>query len=311
MPGAEVGLFTNFQRIGGGKTDERGHWTGRVPAEMKGWAINAVKSGVGFDYAVSERARGSLLKPLPLPDEVRLTLEGACALRVKTVNRNGKPVAGVKLGPWFIQKPGHEADSNPAPTSDFWPVSGADGIAVIDWMPKKFVGSVGINIHSDDFFTADHATWIAADMPIEELTLVLDPKEKLGGRVTLSDGKPAEGVLVAVSGNGAGNNAFRGGTRTGADGRYSLRVNSEQAYIITATKEGLAAPYRANVVVRRGSRSKVSTWYSVPRRSCAAGSMSARTIVLFRVPTSPWSSTRGRSPRSSAARTTIPITTCR
>ena len=57
------------------------------------------------------------------------------ALRVKTVDRNGKPVAGVKLGPWYIHKPGHEADSNPAPTFDSWPVSGADGIAVIDWMP--------------------------------------------------------------------------------------------------------------------------------------------------------------------------------
>ena len=43
-----------------------------------------------------------------------------------------------------------------------------------------------------------------------------------------------------------------GGARTGADGRYSLRVNSEQAYIVTATKEGLAAPYRADVVVRAG-----------------------------------------------------------
>ena len=222
MAGAEVGVFSGFQRVGGGKTDEQGHWTGRVPGELPGWAINALKGGVGFDYATSERARGSLAKPLPLPDEVRLTLDGTRNFRVKTVDRDGKPVSGVKLGPWFIHKPGHEADSNPAPTIDSWPVSGPDGIAVIGWIPLKYEGSIGINIDSDDFSTADNATWVAAGKPVDALTLVVDPKKKLSGRVTLRDGKPAPGVLVTVSGNGAGDNAFRGAARTGADGRYSL-----------------------------------------------------------------------------------------
>ena len=63
VAGAEVGVFSGFQRVGGGKTDEQGRWTGRVLVELPGWAINALKGGVGFDYAVSERARGSLVKP--------------------------------------------------------------------------------------------------------------------------------------------------------------------------------------------------------------------------------------------------------
>jgi protocatechuate 3,4-dioxygenase beta subunit/thiol-disulfide isomerase/thioredoxin len=252
VPGAEVGVFSSFRRVAGGRSNAQGRWTGRVPSDLAGWGVNVLKGGVGFDYAVGERARGSLEQPRPLPDELAFTLDGARSLRVKTVDQDGKPIAGVKVGPWFIHKPGREEDSNPAPTVDSWPSSGPDGSAVIDWLPRDFVGMIGISVSSDDFYPPNHATWIAADKPVTELKLTLYPLERLSGRVTRADGRPAEGVLVVVEGNGAGDAVFHGAVRTGADGRYSLKVNSEQAYIITASKDDQAAAYRAGLVVRAG-----------------------------------------------------------
>ena len=84
------------------------------------------------------------------------------------------------------------------------------------------------------------------------MTITYFPFEQLSGRVTTADGRPAAEVALTVQGQGAGNNAFRGETRTDADGRYALRVYSEQAYIITASKDDMVAPYKSGVVVRAG-----------------------------------------------------------
>jgi hypothetical protein len=78
------------------------------------------------------------------------------------------------------------------------------------------------------------------------------PRERLSGRVTHVDGRPAAGILVSASGRGSGDRAYAGSARTDADGRYQMRVYSEQGYVIAVTDDRWAAPYRAGVVVRAG-----------------------------------------------------------
>jgi hypothetical protein len=78
------------------------------------------------------------------------------------------------------------------------------------------------------------------------------PMERLSGRVIHVDGRPAAGILVSANGQGSGDRAYAGSARTDADGRYQMRVYSDQSYVIAVTDDRWAAPYRAGVVVRAG-----------------------------------------------------------
>lgn len=249
---AEVYFLAGYKVSAEGRTDAEGHWSARVPADAKEWGIVARKVQVGFDYAVPTPRPGSRDEMQPLPGQVELTLDGARTLRIKTVDRHGKPVAGVKVGPWYVRKPGREREINFSGLHERWPQTDKNGLAVIDWLPQRFERAIPILSSSDDYFVLDRQTDLEADKPVEELTISLLPKEKLSGRVTHSDGRPAEGIVIAAEGHGAGFNEFRGSTKTDTDGRYVLKVHSEHAYIVAVQDKCWAAPYRSSIVVRAG-----------------------------------------------------------
>jgi len=251
VAGAEVHFLANLQQIVAGRTDAGGRWTEKVPADAKAWGVYALKSQVGFDYALAERARGSTVPLLPLPERLTLTLEGARPpLRVKTVDRENKPFPGVEVGPWLVKKPGHESEMNGI---NSFVKSNENGVATLDWLPASAEGQLSIISPFSSFcYPPDHATWFPANKPIEEVTITYFPFEQLSGRVTTADGRPAADVVLTIEGQGAGDNRFRGHTRTGTDGHYALRVYSEAAYIITASKDDMVAPYKSGVVVRAG-----------------------------------------------------------
>ncbi len=253
IAGAETHVLFNFGQVASGQTDAAGQWSADVPADLAtAWRVYALKSKVGFDYAQAERARGSAEPPLALPDRLTLTLDVARPpLRIKTVDQEGKPLAGVEVGPWLIQKPGHDGQMNGI--SAAFPRTDAAGVATIDWLPARVEGKLSIVSYSPKgYYAPDHATWIDADPPVDEVVLTLLPLERLSGRVTTGERRPAAGATVRVEGQGAVQNGYRGETRTDANGRFQLNVHSEQAYILTASKDDLAAPYRSGVVVRTG-----------------------------------------------------------
>lgn len=252
VAGAEVFLLASFHKVASGTTDASGLWTATVPADLPAWGVYALKPKVGFDYARAERARGSTEPPLPLPEKLTLTLDGARPpLRVRAVDPHGKPISGIEVGPWLIQKPGHESQMNGM--RDAFRKTDASGFVTLDWLPARHEGKFSItSLGSSSHYAPEHAAWVDADRPVDEVTLSFYPLEVLSGRVVTGDGRPAAGATVQAQGQGSGSNAFRGEVRTEADGRFRFLAYSEQAYILTATRGDLAAPYRADVVVRAG-----------------------------------------------------------
>ena len=94
---AAIAFLTERHPVANGQTDGDGRWTVRVPVDSKLWLLFARKANVGFDYAVAgEPGNGEAL--MPLPDQVNLTLDGAKTTRVKAVDGDGKPIAGVNIG---------------------------------------------------------------------------------------------------------------------------------------------------------------------------------------------------------------------
>ncbi|WP_165234934.1 carboxypeptidase regulatory-like domain-containing protein [Aquisphaera insulae] len=251
VPQAEIHVQAGYEGILSGRSDEAGRWTVDVPADLTRWGVYALKSKVGFDYAQARRARNSAEALRPLPDRLTLTLDGARPpLRFRAVDRDGKPIAGILAGPWYFTKPDHEAEINGL--TDVFRTTDADGVAVFDWLPAKVHGRLNISVHSMDFFTPDHFVPVPEDAAGDTITATFLPFERLSGRVTTADGRPAAGAIVRLKGQGSGLNGFQGETRTGDDGRYAIRVHTEEAYVLTASRDDLAAPYRFGVVVRPG-----------------------------------------------------------
>ena len=251
VEGADIHFEVSMRQFLEGKTDAEGLWKAMVPSDAKTWSIYALKSKIGFDYATAERARGAIQPLNPLPDRLTLTLDGVRSpLTVKTVDRGGKPLAGVKVRPWLIKKPGSESELNGL--MDASVTSDEKGLASLDWLPARFERALGILATLDNYQPSDHAAWVTLDKPVNELTITLIRSERLSGKVTTPDGRPAADVSLQVLGQGAGNNSFHGVARTDAEGRYSLKVYSEQAYLLTAEKGDMAAPVKSDVVVREG-----------------------------------------------------------
>ena len=247
---APVQFLADMRVIAQGKTDAEGRFTCRAPADLKSWALYAYKSKVGFDYATSDRGRGSLTMPHPLPERVTLKLDGARTVRFKAIDNGGKPLSGVRIGPWTIHKPAAEADINLSGTMATWPATDESGSVAIDWLPERFEQSLSFINRVEGYYSTNHSVYMLADKPVEELIFNLLPLVKLSGRVTHADGRPAAGAQVAVRGQGTSHSAFHGGTKTDAEGRYELQVYSEQAYLVMASLAPLVSPVRDGILVR-------------------------------------------------------------
>ena len=110
-----------------GITGPNGSATLRIPEDGHARWVIAHKGGVGFDYF--ENYQTSNARDLePLPADLTLTLDGATTVRVKAVDTQGRPVAGVEFTPWLIRKASKIDRANMAGglthPGDHWPRRG-------------------------------------------------------------------------------------------------------------------------------------------------------------------------------------------
>lgn len=251
VPGAHVEFLHGYSGFAKGETDNEGRFACRVPADVKDWSVYARKSKVGFDYATSSRGIGNLAQPNPLPPELKFKLDGARTATVKALDAAGKPQAAIAIGPWVIRKTSYETDINLSGAAKPWPVTDDKGEVTIDWLPAKYRQISLIN-RADGHYSLDHSVFLSSDRPETALVFEFLPLEKLSGRVTTADGRPAAGVLVHAAGSGANANGCRRAARTDAEGRYQLEVHSEQEYMVRAGQGDWASPIQSDIVVRAG-----------------------------------------------------------
>jgi protocatechuate 3,4-dioxygenase beta subunit len=184
------------------------------------------------DVAPAKKSVESKEKAERMPSQFRLTLDGARTVRIKTLDQDGKPVAGVRVGVSLLQIPGRADRINLSSLMELWPATTIDG-AVFDWLPDRFINAISFITYSDDFYAIIDLPGLKGPEIAQELTRTMAPRERLSGRVTQPDGRPAAGVLIEAAGDGPEKfgRRYRGVTRTDADGRYVLKVYT--AYAIT------------------------------------------------------------------------------
>jgi RNA polymerase sigma factor (sigma-70 family) len=237
-------LSTSFSGITGGD----GKTLLQYPAEARAALVIAYKGGVGFDYVSTLIARHEQDRK-PLPDAVSLKLNGARTVRVQALDRAKRPVQGVSIYPWYVEKPGMLEDANLSGCEPLYAKTDAQGVAVFDWLPVQFVNAISFLSLSPDYSYTEQVS-IKLGSPVAELTTTLLRKTKISGRATWPDGRAAAGILIEASGAGSAVHNGHRRARTRADGGYEMIVNSEEAYIVTVVDERWAAPSHVRVVVR-------------------------------------------------------------
>jgi RNA polymerase sigma factor (sigma-70 family) len=232
-----------------GETRADGTITLRSPADAEIDCVFAFKPGLGFDYFSTALAKHKPERK-PLPDEVALQLVSARTVRIKAVDSDNKPVAGVAIHPWYIQLNGKLDHANMG--GDVHAVNtDSSGVAAFDWIPADFDDAIAFFAYSPTYSHAERVT-LEKKMPATELTMHLLRKAKLSGKVVGLDGKPAAGIVVEANGAGSGYQYGNGKALTRPDGSYEMTVNGEVAYIVTVVDNRWASASHTGIAVREG-----------------------------------------------------------
>ena len=266
VEGAKVVAIGGFQVLAEGATGPDGLARLTLPdgPDVKVEWLIALKSGRGLDYAefgkIDERGNSQGgVKPSEVPATVALTLDGARTAKIRAVDEEGNPLAGVRFGPWLIQKEGRRGQLNLGAYRAFGASTGADGVATFDYLPptKRLLQ-----------FWPQAEGFALRRVIVEEdatdpVTTTLTRTETIRGRVTFPDGSPAPGIMIRAIGTGVGQSSIdqgQGSARTAADGSYEIVANPGEGYAVSVVADdGSApgaddwtAPARLDVHVRRG-----------------------------------------------------------
>ncbi len=193
----------------------------------------------------------------PLPDQLTLTLDGAQTVRVKAVDQDGKPIAGVNVGISSMHKANHEWFNNWfSVNAGIWPATDKDGIAVLDWLPERLGRGMAVAGHAEGIYPLAPA-WMPADRPLlirrrsrssrsrrsraALPTPTADPRRVSGFRYPARDRPMAAGEITGTAQPSPMPAAVT-----------SCRRCSEQVYVVAVNGKEWAAPYRAGLVVHAG-----------------------------------------------------------
>ncbi len=244
--GATVKAIAEFCVVATGSTDEKGQATLKIPADAEVEWIYGYQDNHGFDYYENYAAFPSRER-LSLPDNVTLTLDGNQRAKVRIVDSDEKPVAGVVVVPWTIMIKGKLSYINLAGV-DF-PMTDEAGLAEFPWMPASLEGRVS--------FLIRHPRYHCPKLPIFESEGVEPTAHVLRvvairGKVTFADGSPAAGVHLQGEGRGDTNMYFRDHTVTRQDGTYEFSAFPDQSTIIAVTDKFYAAKSHMDIRLKEG-----------------------------------------------------------
>ena len=206
-----------------GLTNQDGKVVLRLPArgrlrEMVAWHPKLGVNGVlDVNYALPlDRTRLSLLAPGPH--------------RIRVVDPDGNPIAGLEFGvsfrtedsDWIVA---HQIEAAHVRTD-------ADGVAIVPWAPREKLKYVGVELIGTDWKIDE--TELARIT--EGVTTVHARRERtVEGRLVMPEGANAEGLLITGFGFGPGTTGDTPYARARRDGTFTLRVPSDHAYVLGIT----------------------------------------------------------------------------
>lgn len=261
---------TWYDTLGEAKTDAEGKTTLLIPADAPLASIVAMKAGVGLDYFLYQNLLAET------PDRHRLArdhagpvafvLNGTRRITINVVDDVGRPLAGVPVFPWYIQKPNKGNDRRPngnlfdggtlhvSSIEAFHVTSNTQGQAFFDFLPADGEG-MSFQASAADRWRLDLAH-VDAGSNDAETTLTLFRTLRIDGQVHFADGQPAAGTAISVRQEALDDGRDTGprgnhGYVTFADeqGRFRLAVFPDHFLMLVASSKQWAAPLTTCVVL--------------------------------------------------------------
>ncbi len=253
VPGAVVGVVCAQRGLDHVRSDSQGKASLLVPADAPLHRVYAFQSGLGLDYLSFPGKDRALTGDLPqAPDLSRplvLKLDGAKTVRLRLVDPEDRPLAGISVFPWYFSKPKWRDDLNLSGLFQFRAKTDAKGLVAFDWIPAWYAQPLTLWHESRDRWVPARITYDPAKQQ-GEMTVRLLRTVPVRGKVRFADGRPAEGIGVEGRGAGYEMDGFHGMTLTDKQGQFEFRVNPDQLYLFALSDPRWAAPPRTGIVVR-------------------------------------------------------------
>ncbi|HLN30290.1 MAG TPA: sigma-70 family RNA polymerase sigma factor [Gemmataceae bacterium] len=251
VAGASIAATVMTRRIRGENSDAGGHALLRVPADAPLENVYACKPGVGLNYVIYRRANEPASDPYKLaPDHtqpLRFALDGTREVRVRVVDNQQKPLPGVSVYPWYVERPRKGGHFNLSGIDEFRATTDEAGTATFRIIPTDNVGRVSFWAKTDNYFLPDQPSFDPKAQS-NEVAIALEPLQLVRGKATFADGRPAAGAEVQVAGCGLQLRDFRGTAQCDRDGAFEIRVYSNQYCLFVAEKEHFASPAEMRIV---------------------------------------------------------------
>ena len=171
----------------------------RIPADAEVDCVVGFHPRSGFDYFESYEKRAQTAVH-PLPDEVLLSLAAPQTVRIKAIDSNSQPVAGVLIRPARLYRTGKKDILQATLFSTVRAETDTLGIALFDWLPKA-PGPTTFNINPAGTYSSADSLVYDPGGPMD-LTARVRRATRLSGTVRFADQRPAVQVLVRANGWG-------------------------------------------------------------------------------------------------------------
>ncbi len=221
------------------ETDAAGKALLSYPAGLSLRSVLALKPNVGLDYVdyfQRMRRAGDPKSGLSeLDSQLKFVLGGARTVNVRVTDRQGKPVADAHVSPQTFVLPNkgalHLSDEDLLAQ-----VTDSQGKATFPYIPSATVGKMQFRVRLADHVLREPAMFDPQSKS-GEITAVLVPLERVRGRVTTAEQRPAVAAEVQISGVGYESDDFQGAIKCDSHGEFELRVPPNKYYTFSAHRD--------------------------------------------------------------------------
>ncbi len=210
-------------------TDLSGNTRVLIPHGVHIRDVMARKPGVGFDCFGNRRQDESTSLDFledwyriadQLPERIELVLDGATTYRIRCEDTAGRPIPGVWLSPWLLQKLGKKETLNCAFATTTWTVTDAHGVVTFGWLPRTMEhGPIEFSLQASDYptYQRPRVNVKGSDGRSTEpdVRIRLEPPAIISGKATDPRGEPLADVLVTCGSRR---------TLTARDGTYQIKA---------------------------------------------------------------------------------------
>jgi uncharacterized GH25 family protein len=258
IQGATVGAIAQNAIVTQQETNAGGKVLVQLPEGLPFVEIFAMKADAGLDYVVESGGtrRTSAKSGRASSDKdnnLTLVLSGARTVTVRVTDRAGKPIAGVELYPWYFSLPKKGQFNMTAMSGEnlFTRLTDQQGVATFPFIPSDNQGKV-------TFWMGKVADYAPLERPTfdpqaksDAITTVMVPLERLRGKVTTAEGRPAVAAEVKASGVGYDMNLddFQGSAKCDSHGNFELRVPPNKYYTFSARRDRAVAPLQNRTIL--------------------------------------------------------------